>query len=707
MSEPGSAITTGRAPARLSAATLRAGLVRALGTGLEDPAGALVRARLDLPLWAPVALGAGIGAWFAAPIDPPAGVIWGLGALAVVALLIWARGAEPLRFPAALLALLAAGVLLAEARAAAVAAPVLPFRYDGPVEGRVLAVDRSSRDRIRLTLDAVQLTDIDPDRSPAMVRVTLRPETAALPEPGERVMLTANLQPPAPPAEPGAWDFRRTAWFEGLGAVGFARGPVLRVAPPDPHDRALAGHRLRMRLSAAMQARMPGQAGAVAAALMTGDRSGISEATNAVMRAANLYHIISISGLHMGMLAGFVFAAIRYGLAAVGPFALIWPVKKIAALVALVASTVYLWLAGAEVATTRAWLMTAVMLVAVLLDRRAISLRTVALAALVLLVLEPESLTEPGFQMSFAATVALVLAFGPWARIAPRLPWLVRPVAMLVLTSLVAGTATAPIAAAHFGRVAEYGLLANLLAVPVMGTLVMPAGVIAALLAPLGLAAPALWVMEQGTRWMIFVAERVEALDGAVIAVPAPPAAVLPLLALGALLAVLARGLPRIAGLSAMAVAAGLWGTAVRPALLIAPEGALVGLATAEGRALSKPGAAFVAESWLKADGDESTPEAAAARPGFSGPRGARVATWNGRTVVHLSGTGALAALSAACHGDALVILAASAPDPAPAGCEIWDRDRLRAGGVAFAADGRQIGPGQGARRWTGRPRRQ
>ncbi len=180
MSEPGSAITTGSAPARLSALGLRAGLVRALGAGLDDPAAALVRARLDLPLWAPGALGTGIGAWFAAPADPPAGVIWGLGALAVVALLIWARGAEPLRFPAAVLALMAMGGLLAEARAGAVAAPVLPFRYDGPVEGRVLAVDRSSRDRIRLTLDAVQLADMNAARSPAKLRVTLRPETRAL-----------------------------------------------------------------------------------------------------------------------------------------------------------------------------------------------------------------------------------------------------------------------------------------------------------------------------------------------------------------------------------------------------------------------------------------------------------------------------------------------------------------------------------------------
>ncbi|MBD3788620.1 MAG: ComEC/Rec2 family competence protein, partial [Sphingomonadales bacterium] len=390
---------------------------------------------------------------------------------------------------------------LAAGRAHQVAAPVLGFRYYGAVEGRVVEIDRSSRDQIRLTLDRVTLSNMDPGQVPARVRVSLSGGAEALPEPGTRVMLTANLSPPPGPAEPGGFDFRRYAWFEGLGAVGYTRTPVLRAAPPDPDDPLMAGHRLRMRLSAAMQARMPGQAGAVAAALMTGDRSGISEATNAAMRAANLYHIVSISGLHMGMLAGFVFGAIRYGLAALGGAALTWPVKKIAAVVALVAASLYLWVAGPEVATQRAWIMVAVMLLGVLFDRRAISLRSVALAAAALLVWQPESLTSAGFQMSFAATVALVLAMGPWTRIAHHLPRLVQPVAMLALTSLVAGFATAPIAAAQFHRVSDYGLLANMLAVPVMGALVVPAGVVAALLAPLGLAAPALWVMRIGTEW--------------------------------------------------------------------------------------------------------------------------------------------------------------------------------------------------------------
>jgi competence protein ComEC len=267
--------------------------------------------------------------------------------------------------------------------------------------------------------------------------------------------------------------------------------------------------------------------------------------------------------------------------------------------------------------------------------------------------------------------------------------------------------ATGPIAAAHFHRMPEYGLLANLLAVPVMGTLVMPAGVIAALLAPLGLAAPALWVMEQGTRWMIFVAEWVAGLEGAVIAVPQPPAFVLPGLALGAVVAVLARGAGRSLGGLAMVLALGGWAVAVRPVLLIAPEATLVGVMTPAGRALSKPAAGFIAESWLEADGDGATRDEAALRPGFDGPRNARVARLpDGRALVHLSGKGAAGRLAEHCQGGALVVLTAKAPPGDHPGCDLWDETRLAtSGAVAIAADGQMHTSAgvTGARLWTGR----
>ncbi|WP_415184644.1 ComEC/Rec2 family competence protein, partial [Phaeovulum sp.] len=286
--------------APMQLARLREGVVRRLFGGLSAPRAALIGARLDLALWVPVALSGGIGAFFISRVEPGAVAFAVAAVVALIGAACWRFGPEAMQFLAAVLTLIACGFLLAGARAHSVASPVLGYRYYGPVEGRIVGIDRSSRDRIRLTLDQVVLADTAPARTPGLVRVSLQGDQSRLAaEPGLRVILTAHLSPPSGPAEPGAYDFRRHAWFSGLGAVGYTRVPVLVLEPPDPSNWLLAGHRARMRLSAAIQARIPGQAGAVASALMTGDRSGIAEATNASMRASNLYHIVSISGLHM------------------------------------------------------------------------------------------------------------------------------------------------------------------------------------------------------------------------------------------------------------------------------------------------------------------------------------------------------------------------------------------------------------------------
>ncbi|PTV94654.1 competence protein ComEC [Rhodobacter aestuarii] len=682
---------------------------KACFAGLDDPFGALDRAQINWVLWAPFALGLGIGFYFALPVDPSGPLLWGLGAAGIGALLLWLRGPGYTHLPAVFLLFVALGLLLANHQAHSVAAPVLSSRYYGPVEGRIIRIDRSSRDVLRLTLDQARLLGKPANATPVKLRIALHGPLPRNPlEPGQRVMTTAHLSPPNGPTEPGAWDFRRNAWFAQLGALGYTRSPVLLIAPPKPDDWGLAAHRWRMALSSAMQARIAGQAGAVSAALMTGDRSGITEATNDMMRASNLYHMVSISGLHMGMLAGFVFAAIRHGLALWGWGALRLPTKKIAAAVALVAATLYLWISGADIATQRSWIMIAIMLTAVLLDRRALSLQTVALAALVLLALWPDSLLGPGFQMSFAATTALILIAKPWPRLQNHIPQLLRPVALLVLTSAVAGLVTAPIAAAHFGRMAHYGILANLLAVPVMGLVVMPAGVLAACLAPFGLAGPALWAMGKGTDWVLWVADWVAGLGGAQTALVAPPGWVLPVLALAAAGLVLGRGILRLLSLGALVVATLGWSLTPRPMLLIAQEGALVGLMTPAGRALSKASPSYTAERWLEADGDTATPEQAAERAGFTGPKGQRQAIWQGRPLVHLSGKGALDALPMACQNAALVVLAAPAPKGFQGDCTVLDtRSLARSGALAFDALGRSHSVAQlaGHRLWTDPPK--
>ena len=360
-----------------------------------QPLHALEAARGSLFPWAPVCIGMGIGLWFALPREPGA-VFYALLGCGVVAAVLAARleieGVRPLMVA---VACLLAGALAAGLRAQMVAAPVLEFRYYGAVEGRVIETDRSQGDDLRITLDRVVLDDVRPDRTPHSVRISLHDtEPGYLPVPGSVVILTAHLTAPPGPSEPGGFDFRRMAYFERLGAVGYSRTPVLLLARPERGEAAI--NRLRAHLSAAIMERLPGQTGAFASGVVTGDRSGITQETVGALRDSNLSHLLAISGMNMAFIASFVFALVRYGIALVPPAALRVNSKKIAAVAALCVAAFYLALSGANVATERAFVMVAVMLGAVLADRRALSLRSVAIAGLVLLLLRPESLLESG-----------------------------------------------------------------------------------------------------------------------------------------------------------------------------------------------------------------------------------------------------------------------------------------------------------------------
>ena len=660
------------------------------------PLQALAAQRGHLFAWVPVALSLGIGAYFALPAEPGA---WALSVCALSGLgLLGVRRAlgEGLAPLAMLGALVLAGLCLAALRTHLVAAPVLGQRFYGAVEGRIVTIDRAQSEVPRLLLDRVWLEGVAPEETPLRVRVSLHGRQDVLrPEPGLQVALTAHLSPPAGPVEPGGFDFQRRAWFERLGAVGYTRSPALAIAPAEAGRAGLAVHRARMALSRVIQARVPGDEGAFAAAILTGDRSAMPRDRLQDLRDSNLAHLLAISGLHMGLLTGFVFAALRYGLALLPPLALRLPVKKIAAVIALVAAAVYLALSGGNVATRRAFVMVAVMLAAVLADRRAITLRAVALAATLILVLEPESLAEPGFQMSFAASTALVAAFGAlrdWPEGRWRPPRRLRPVLAVVLSSAVAGAATAPVAAAHFNQVAQFGLLANLLSVPLMGVLVIPAAVVAGILAPLGLAWAGLAVMRLGILWILGVAHWVAGMEGAVWPVVAPVPAVLPLLALGMLWLILWRGRARWAGLAAAALALGLWHQTERPALLISASGRLAGVMTPQGRALNKPrGEGFAAESWLENDGDRVPQEVAAARSGFLGGAGALRVRLGGEEFVFLSGRGWEERLEAACRPGWLVVPHRLSRAPG-GGCRLIDAPYLRQSG-AIAVYERRDGP--------------
>lgn len=582
---------------------------------LGDIGSRIAQQRGHLSLWTPVCLGLGSGFFFILTVEPGrvALVVLVMAIGLVLLLTRWTH--EDWRPVLSALSLVMLGGLLAAVRTHMMAAPVLEFRYYGPIEGRIIEIDRSQSDKPRIMLDHVVLERTPVDRTPHRVRVSLHGDQRFLdPIPGMRVILTGHLSPPSRPAEPGGFDFQRHAWFERLGAVGYARTPALVLAPPDGH--ALWLGRLRQTLSARVRAFLPDQVGAFAAAVTTGDRSDLSVTTLQAMRDSNLAHLLAISGLHVGLLTGVVFTAARGMLALFPAVAMRGASKKWAAVLALMAAGAYLGLSGGTVSTQRAFLMVAVMLIAVMLDRRALTLRSVAVAATLILLLRPEAVLGAGFQMSFAATTALVWVFSELRRF-PMQEWpkWARGVLTLCISSLVAGLATAPFGAAHFNQMATYGLLANLTAVPLMGFVVIPAAVIAVCLAPVGAEGIGLWIMGWGIRWILFVAEKVSGLDGAVRHIVQPGPWILPILVFGALWLILWQGRSRFAGFVPITVAFWLWTAHERPDLMIAESGGLVGILTHDGRALSKPkGDGFAARSWLEGDGDAGTQKIAALR---------------------------------------------------------------------------------------------
>lgn len=621
--------------------------------------------------WVPVCLACGIGLYFSVLREPPVVVFLVLTfAMIVLYVVTWhlSEVTSPLAWAIGLVML---GFLIAGMRAHGVGEPVLGWRYYGPVEGRIVAMDRSQSDALRLTLDRVRLDRIPPHRTPDRVRISLHGTAAQgiTPEPGLRIMTTAHLSPPSGPVEPGGFDFQRHAWFVRLGAVGYTRVPLMGVAEAREGHAGLRVFRIRMAASARIQEILPGDIGGFAAAITTGDRSAISRDALNDLRASNLAHLLAISGLHMGLLSAFVFAVLRVLLAAHPRIALHWPTKGIAACGALLAACGYLALSGGNVATQRAFIMVAVALGALIIGRRALSLRAVAVAACIVLVLRPEALLGPGFQMSFAATTALVAVFG-WLNTTDQnwVPRWAMPVFTVFLSSAVAGLATAPIAAAHFNAIAHYGLIANLLSVPLMGILVIPAAVLGVVLAPLGLDWIGFEIMGWGLAWILGVAGWVAGLDGARGYVAAPGGMVLPLLGFGFLMIVLWQGHLRWSGFAAMALSFVLWSGAERPDVLISDTGSLVGVLSPEGRALSKAkGAGFVARNWLENDGDGASQFDAAGR-------------WQQGAIVHLNGKRAAAAFEG-CRVGQVIVASVKLTRPVAADCLTYDPKTLRATG--------------------------
>ncbi|MDF3073400.1 MAG: putative rane metal-binding protein [Alphaproteobacteria bacterium] len=541
----------------------------------------------------------------------------GLVAVAVVAALLALTWRHPTLRVLGLSALIVcAGFVAAKWRSDWVAAPVLqreigPTLVTGTIE-EIEPLPQGIRVRLKnLTIERLQGTP------PAAIRVSVRRGDTAM-QIGERVSLRAVLTPPSPPAAPGAYDFQRDAWFRGLGGVGFAISPVTRIADGERSGWSDLIQSLRQRATARL---VDGSAeGAMAAALLTGEQSGIPPDTLQAMRDSGLAHLLSISGLHLVLVVALLLGGFRLLLALIEPLALRYPIKKWAAVLALLGAFFYLLLAGSPIPAQRAFIMAAVALLAILFDRNPLSMRTVALAAMAILLIAPESLLSASFHMSFAAVIALIAG---WEWLQPRLArWraahpTIEPsplnrigfyLAGVVLTTVIAGTASGLFGLYHFNRVALYGTVANMLAVPITGFWVMPWGLLAMLLMPFGLEQLALEPMRWGLSAIIWVAKTVASWPGSSPVLPALPAYALPLLTLGGLWLCLWQRRWRALGFVPIAIALLSFAWHAPPDILVSDDAEVVAVRDASGRLMFSQASAdkFRRETWTRRAGEEA-----------------------------------------------------------------------------------------------------
>lgn len=573
-------------------------------------------------LWLPVGIGVGICLYFSAASEPP---LWlGPSIVTMGGILLWSRhrifrGTIPeITVMVSILLTVGTGITAAKIRTISVAAPVLPHDV-GPttITGRIKTVETFPVGA-RVILIHPSIAGLQPFQTPVKISLRLRGRQPDI-WPGDWIQVRGKLSAPSPPVAPGAFDFQRQAYFREIGAVGFGFGAAKVIASAEQSGgTGISGlfARLRHRLSIEIIRTLPGASGGLAAALMTGQKRAVDDQTLQQIRDAGLAHLLSISGLHVGLVAGVLFSGLRLLLSVIPAIGLRYSVKKWAAGTAIVGAFCYALIAGATLPTQRAFLMLGLAMFAVIVDRRGISMRSLAWVASAVLLVQPESLMGPSFQMSFAAVMALIATYEivtghrtTWKPGHNRRRTLFHRAALYIagvgLTTLVAGLATTPYSAFHFNRFADYSLLANLLAVPITALWVMPFAVLAFVLMPFGLHGLALGGMRLGLDGVLLVASTVSRWPGSVTLMPAMPDWGLVAISAGLIWLCLWQKPWRLYGIMPIMAGIGSVYFTVLPDVLIDGKGQLVAVVSDNGtmRFSSLTSGKFARETWLRRAG--------------------------------------------------------------------------------------------------------
>ena len=580
----------------------------------------IARQRQNAFLWVPVLIGTGIGLYFSLQIEPSGAaglVVLGLCIAAAGLMLTLQRGMTPALILIIGFMLVALGWNIAKLRTTLVFAPAIT-KSMAPVmvEGVIVSLDALDEKRgTRVILKNPVIEDLAPAQTPHFIRISIRKDDGL--KPGQHIRVLAGLNPPSPPVMPGGFDFQRHMYFLRIGALGFAyKAP--EIIPQRPGDTAggLSRWIETFRQKHALHVREVVQEpeASIVSALLLGERAGIPEDTWQDIRAAGLAHVISISGLHIGLIAGGIFFFTRLGMAMVPRFALYHPIKKYAAVLALLGCTFYAVMVGLSVPTLRSVIMTGLALTAIMFDRSPFSMRLVALSALIILLSTPESLTGPSFQMSFGAVAALIFFYDEtrnfWSRINRKASWWRKPVIYvggICITSLIATIATAPFTLYHFQQFPIYSVIGNALALPVVGFVVMPAAVLAYILMPFGLDDWALQAMGWGIGIMLDISHWVAGWPQASLSLPAWPLAALVSFTLAGLSLMVLKGRSRWAFILPLVLGLVFVVSHKNPDIVVAQSAKLMMVRLSENEIVlnTRRTERFMAENWIRAMGLE------------------------------------------------------------------------------------------------------
>lgn len=572
--------------------------------------------RFPLPNWRlmmPLFLGIGIGIYFSLPFEPSSLIP------ITIYILLTGGGCYQLRHHTFgfwwMLGVLFIGIgfFTAQLHTTWYLAPKLHENRTYTISGNIEDIIPLTQG-FRLVLGNVSIPHLAKEHTPLHVRLIAK---IALPplNIGEVIHVKANLQTLSPAVIPEGYDFAQVAFFEKIGATGYIykllEAPSNTQVPKNvsPWESLL---NYRQHFSQHLYTTLGKEAGPIASALSVGMYQFIMPSILEDIRNSGLAHILSVSGMHLSLVAGMIFLLTRALLRYIVIFNEKWAIHKLAALIAMAGSGLYLVISGQQIAAQRAFIMVIIGLTALLLDRRSSPLYAISWAATFILLFTPHSLLHPSFHMSFAAVIALIAAYEKY-RILTYRPsseqpffhpfFILKKVSIYCLgvfmSSLIAGTATAPFSIYHFHQYANFGALANLIGVPLTSFIIMPCIILTLILYPLGWDFVILPFLKKSITLFILLAGYISHLPGATITIQAMPLSAL-LCFCGALLCFcLCRTL--WSSLALIIVGAMIFLLKPLPDIALSPSAKLYAFYDAKHKQLlvpSKQSSRFIRESW-------------------------------------------------------------------------------------------------------------